>query len=67
MHGGVKPDSLLVKAEDEILRSEERRSSGKKPTAPAWKQIRDRQIGQKGHGKASNFTQKPAKGLKRSK
>ena len=85
------PDSLLVKAEDEISRSEERRSSGsahrkpgrfhpytsssnrsthqpdQKPTAPAWKQIRDRQMGQKGHDKASNFTQKLAKGSKKSK
>ena len=85
------PDSLLVKAEDEISRSEERHSSGsahrkpgrfhpytsssdrstqqpdRKPTTPAWKQIRDRQIGQKGCGKASNFTQKPAKGSNRSK
>ena len=84
-------DSLLVKAKDEISRSEERHSSGsshrkprcfhpyasssgrstqqpdQKPTTPAWKQIRDQQIGQKGRGKASNFTQKPAKGLKRSK
>ena len=33
----------------------------RKPTTPAWKQIRDWQMGQKGHGKASNFTQKPAK------
>ena len=87
----LSPDSLLVKAEEEILCSEERRSSGSshrkpgrfhpydsssgrstqlpdwKPTAPAWKQIRDRQIGQKGRGKASNFTQKPAMGSKRSK
>ena len=71
------PDSLLVKAEDEISCSEERHSSGSahrkpgrfhpyassssrsmhqpdwKPTTPAWKQIRDRQMGQKGHGKAS--------------
>ena len=85
------PDRLLVKAEDEISRSEERHSSGsahrkprrfhpyasssgrstqppdRKPTTPTWKQIRDRQIGQKGCGKASNFTQKPAKGSKRSK
>ena len=59
------PDSLLIKAEDEISYSEERRSSGsshrkpgrfhpyasssgrstqlpdRKPTTPAWKQIRD--------------------------
>ena len=80
------PDSLLVKASDEISRSEERRSSGssdwkpgrfhrytsssgrstqqpdQKPTTPAWEQIRDRQIGQKGRGKASNCTPKLAKG-----
>ena len=85
------PDSLLVKAEDEVSSSEERRSSGsvhrkpgrfhtyassnnrsrhqpdRKPTTPAWKQIRDRQMGQKGHGHTSNFTQKPAKGSKKSK
>ena len=85
------PDSLLAKAEDQISRSEERRSSGsvhrkpgrfhpyvssngrstqqpdRKPTTPAWKQIRDRQVGQKGRGKASNFTQKPAKGFKKHK
>ena len=82
------PDNLIVKAEDEISRSEERRSSGsvhrkpghfhpyvslndrstqqldRKSTAPAWKQIRDRQVVQKGCGKASNFTQKLAKGFK---
>ena len=85
------PDNLLVKDEDEISCSEERRSSGsahrkpgrfhpyasssgrsmhqpdRKPTTPAWKRIRDRQMGQKGRGKASNFTQKPAKGSKKSK
>ena len=85
------PDSLLVKAEDEISRSEERHSMGntqrkpgrfhpyvpsstrpshqldRKPTIPAWKQIRDRQTGQKGGGKASNFNQKPAKGFKKHK
>ena len=88
------PYSLLVKAEDEISRSEERRSMGntqrkpvffirfhpyvlsstkpshqpdRKPTTPAWKQIRDRQTGQKGGGKASNFNQKPAKGFKKHK
>ena len=85
------PESLLVKAEDEISRSEERRSSGssnrkpgrfhpyvssngrstqqpdRKPTTLAWKQIRDRQIVQKGRGKASNFAQKPAKGFKKHK
>ena len=38
-----------------------------KPTTPAWKQIRDRQVGQKGRGKASNFTQKPAKVFKKHK
>ena len=98
------PDSLLVKAEDEISCSEERRSMGntqrkpgrfhlyvpssnkpshqpdrkpttpawkqirdRKPTTPAWKQIRDRQTGQKDGGKASNFNQKPAKGFKKHK
>ena len=85
------PDSLLVKAEDEISRSEERRSSrsvhrklgryhpyvssnsrstqqpDRKPTTLAWKQIRDWQVGQKGRGKASNFTQKPATGFKKHK
>ena len=84
------PDSLLVKAEEEILRSEERRSAGttprkpgrfhpyvssnrtphqpdRKPTTPAWKQIRDRQTAQKGGGKASNFIQKPARGFKKHK
>ena len=85
------PDSLLVKAEDEISRSEERCSSrsahrkpgrfhpyassssrsthqpDRKPTTPAWKQIRDRQMGQKGRGKASDFIQKPANSSKRSK
>ena len=84
------PDSLLIKAEDEIFRSEERRSSGsshRKPgrsthtlpqvadqyshrtgsPAPAWKQIKDWQLGQKGRSKASNFTQKPAKGSKKNK
>ena len=85
------PDSLLVKAEDEISSSEERRSSGssnrkpghfhpyvssngrstqqldRKLTTLAWKQIRHRQVVQKGRGKASNFTQKPAKGFKKHK
>ena len=85
------PDSLLVKAEDEILRSEERPSSGsahrklgrfhpyvsssgrstqqpdQKPTTLAWKEVRGRQVGQKGRGKASNFTQKPAKDFKKHK
>ena len=80
-------DSLLVKAEHEISRSEERCSPGsshrkpgcfhpyisssgrstqqldRKPTTVVWKQIRDRQIVQNGYGKASNFTQKPAKGF----
>ena len=85
------PDSLLIKADDEISHSEERHSSGsvhrkpgrfhpyvssndrstqqpdRKSTAPAWKQIRDRQVVQKGRGKASNFTQKLAKGFKKHK
>ena len=82
-------DSLLVKAEDKISCSEERRSSGsvhrkprrfhpfvsssgrsthqpdQKPTTLAWKQIRDWQMGQKSRGRASNFTQNPAKGSKK--
>ena len=65
------PDSLLIKAEDEISRSEERHSSGsshkkpsrfhpfasssgrstqqpdQKPTALAWKQIRDKKVAAK--------------------
>ena len=84
------PDNLLVKAEDEISRSEERHSgsshrkpsrfhpyassSGRstqlpdqKPTAPIRKQIRDRQLGQRGRSKASNFSQKLAKGSKKNK
>ena len=85
------PDSLLIKAEDEISRSEESHSSGsshrkpgrfhpyasssgrstqlpdRKSTAPAWKQFRDQQLGQKGRSKASNFTQKPAKDSKKNK
>ena len=81
------PDNLLIKAEEEVSRSEERRSAGqshrkpgrfhpyasndksshqpdRKPSVPAWKQIRERQQGKKGHGKPSTFSQKPAKGSK---
>ena len=53
-----------------IVRSSSTRPSHQpdwKPTTPAWKQIRDRQTGQKGGGKASNFNQKPAKGFKKHK
>ena len=39
----------------------------RKPTTPAWKQIRDRQTAQKGGGKASNFSQKRARGFKKHK
>ena len=35
-----------------------------KSTVPAWKQIRERQQSSKGCGKASTFSQKPAKGSK---
>ena len=79
------PDLLITKAEEEICRSEERRSSGTSPrhqgrfypytasdkstghsdrksTLPAWKQIKDKQQARKGRGKASTFSQKPAKG-----
>ena len=81
------PDHLIAKAEEEICRSEERRSVGQsqrcqgrfhpyassdKPSShsdrksgvPAWKQIKDKQQSRKGHGKASTFSQKPAKGSK---
>ena len=34
---------------------------------PAWKQIRDNQQSRRGRGKASNYSQKPAKGSKSSK
>ena len=36
----------------------------RKPTLPAWKQIKDKQQAGKGRGKASTFSQKPAKGFK---
>ena len=38
--------------------------SDRKAGVPAWKQIRDKQQSRKGRGKASTFSQKPAKGLK---
>ena len=38
--------------------------SDRKSTLPAWKQIKDKQQARKGHGKASTFSQKPAKGSK---
>ena len=76
------PDQLITKAEEEISRNDERRSSGtshrqqnrfrpypasdrstthhdRKPTLPAWKQIKDKQQARKGRGKASTFSQKP--------
>ena len=81
------PDQLITKAEEEICKSEERRSAGqphirqgcfhpyapndksashpdRKSGLPAWKQIRDKQQSRKGRGKASTFSQKPAKGSK---
>ena len=83
------PDQLISKAEEEISRSEERRtscsshrnqgrfhpyaasdkSSGHhdKKNVSAWKQIKDRQQARKGRGKASTFSQKPAKGSKSQK
>ena len=36
----------------------------RKPTLPAWKQIKDKQQAGRGRGKASMFSQKPAKGFK---
>ena len=38
-----------------------------KKNVPAWKQIKDKQQARKGRGKASTFTQKPAKGFKSHK
>ena len=84
------PDQLIAKAEEEISKNEERRSSGtshrqqnrfhpypasdksmshhdRKSTLPAWKQIKDKQQARKGRGKASTFSQKPAKGFKSHK
>ena len=84
------PDQLISKAEEEISKSEERRSSGtshrhqnrfhpyaasdkstghhdRKSNLPAWKQIKDKQQARKGRGKASTFSQKPAKGFKSHK
>ena len=84
------PDQLISKAEEEISKSEERRSSGtshrpqnrfhpyaasdkstghhdRKSNLPAWKQIKDKQQERKGRGKASTFSQKPAKGFKSHK
>ena len=84
------PDQLISKAEEEICKSKEWRSSGTshrqpsrfhpyaasdkvtshhtdKKNVPAWKQIKDKQQARKGRGKASTFTQKPAKGFKSHK
>ena len=84
------PDQLITKAEEEISRNDERRSSGtshrqhnrfrlypasdkstshhdRKPTLLAWKQFKDKQQARKGRGKASTFSQKPAKGFKSHK
>ena len=81
------PDQIIAKAEEEISKNEERRSSGtshrqqnrfhpypasdkstshhdRKSTLPAWKQIKDKQQARKGRGKASTFSQRPAKGFK---
>ena len=38
-----------------------------KKSIPAWKQIKDNQQARKGRGKASTFSQKPAKGFKSHK
>ena len=83
------PVQLLAKAEEEVSKSEERRSSGTphrqqgrfhpyasdkstsphtdKKNVPAWKQIKDKQQARRGRGKASTFSQKPAKGSKSHK
>ena len=83
------PDQFIAKAEEEVGKSEERRSSGTshrqqgrfhpyvsdkstnhltdKKNVPAWKQIKDKQQARRGRGKASTFSQKPAKGSKSHK
>ena len=69
------PDSLLVKAEDEISRSEERRSMGNTqrkpgrfhPYVPSSTRPSHQPDRKPGGGKASNFNQKPAKGFKKHK
>ena len=72
------PDQLLLKAEKELSRSEERHSSGNShrkpsrlhPYASSGTKLSlqlDRQQGRKGCGKASTFTQKLAKGSKQRK
>ena len=70
------PDQFTAKAEEEINKNEERRSSGtlqvtshhnRKSTLLAWKQIKDEQQARKGRDKASTFSQKPAKGFKSHK
>ena len=38
-----------------------------KKNVPAWKQIKDKQQARRGRGKASTFSQKPAKGSKSHK
>ena len=76
---------LIMKAEEGVARSEERRSSSQSHQKPgrfhpyassdksllqqswrssmlAWKQIRECQQSSKSRGKASTFSQKPAKG-----
>ena len=83
-------DQLLSKAEEEVARSEETRSSSqshrkpghfhpyasndepshqqdRKPSIPAWKQVREHQQGKKGRGKPTSFSQKPPKGSKQRK
>ena len=65
------PDQLIAKAEEEISKSEERRSSGTShrhqsrfhPYAACCRS-KDKQQARKSHGKASTFSQKPAKGSK---
>ena len=83
------PNQLIAKAEEEISKSEDRRSSGTshrhqgrfhlyaasdkstghhdKKNVPAWKQIKDKQQARRNRGKASTFSQKPAKGSKSHK
>ena len=51
------PDQLIAKTEEEISKNEERRSTG----------TSHREQARKGRGRASTFSQKPAKGFKSHK
>ena len=67
----VFPDSLLIKAEDEISHSEERRSSGSSHRKPRhfhpYTSSSKLETGKLDRKVAAKLSQKPAKGSKRSK